>query len=260
MPELQVDIAEHVMVLTINRPERRNAVNATVATGLGEALERAEADTSVRAVVLTGAGEQAFCAGADLRELAAGNSIAPEGHPEWGFAGLVNHPVSVPLIAAVNGAALGGGTELTLACDLAVASTAARFGLPEVHRGIMAAGGGAVRLSQALPPKVAMRMLLTGEPIEAERAAELHLVNEVVQPERLLETAHDLAARVAAGAPLAVRATKRVARAITDGTFAQERLGWELNAAEIARLRESADASEGPRAFAEKRAPRWEGR
>lgn len=248
-----------VVVLTINRPSARNAVNEAVSTALGTALADAEQDIAVRAIILTGAGDT-FCAGADLKALAAGASISAHGHPEWGFAGVVNHPVSVPIIAAVNGFALGGGTELTLACDLAVAGRSAQFGLPEVHRGIMAAGGGAVRLARQLPPKIAAQLLLTGEPIDADEAARLGLVNTVVPDDAVLPAALELAGRITRAAPLAIRATKRTTRAIRERAFADEAAAWAQNIEEITALRRTADADEGMRAFAEKRSPRWEGR
>ncbi len=162
----------HVMIVTINRPEARNAVNEAVWRGAGAALAAAYGDAEVRAVIITGAGEQSFCAGADLKALSRGERIAPA-EPEkvaWGFAGIVSHAISKPLIAAVNETALGGGTEIALACDLVVAVDSASFGLPEVKRGILAGAGGVFRLVQQLPRKVAMEMLLTGDPIDAARA------------------------------------------------------------------------------------------
>lgn len=256
---LLVERIDHVMVVTINRPEARNAVNLPVATGLGEALQTAELDPRIRVVIVTGAGDQAFCAGADLKALSRGERIGPE-DPEkaaWGFGGIVSHPISKPLIAAVNGFALGGGTEITLACDLAIAAENAVFGLPEVKRGIIAAAGGAFRLTAQLPPKIAMAMMLTGEPIDARRALELGLVNAVVPQDQLLSEAHKLAERIAANAPLAVQASKRIARGIRDGRNPGEEAAWRLTKEEMVRLYQSQDAREGPRAFAEKRAPVW---
>jgi crotonobetainyl-CoA hydratase len=253
---------EHVLVITLNRPKARNAVNLAVTLGLGDALEEAERDRGIWAVVLTGAGDKAFCAGADLKAVARGENIIPP-DPEraaWGFAGYVSHPVSKPTIAAVNGFALGGGTEIALASDLVVASETASFGLPEVKRGIFAGAGGLIRLPAQIPKKVAMEMILTGEPVSARRALELGLVNRVVPQDSVLAAALELASRITANAPLAVQASKRVANGIRDGRVQAEAGAWELSRREAEALRGTADAAEGPRAFAEKRAPRWEAR
>ncbi|HEX2885944.1 crotonase/enoyl-CoA hydratase family protein [Vineibacter terrae] len=258
---VKVSRHDHVVVITINRPEARNAVNMAVTTGVGDALEAADQDRDVRAIIITGAGDLAFCAGADLRALSRGERLGPTEGPRAarGFAGFVSFPVSKPIIAAVNGFALGGGTEIALASDLVVASETASFGLPEVKRGIMAAAGGAFRLLDQLPRKLAMEMVLTGEPITAQRALELGLVNAVVPQAQVLPTALALAARIAANAPLAVQASKRVALGIHSGEIPSEQKAWELTRLEIRRLMESADAKEGPRAFAEKRTPVWKG-
>jgi crotonobetainyl-CoA hydratase len=178
----------------------------------------------------------------------------------WGFAGFVKHPISKPIIAAVNGFALGGGTELALASDLVVAADSAQFGLPEVKRGIMAAAGGAFRLAQQLPPKIAMEYLLTGEPFSAQKALELGLVNRVVPFADLMAEAHALAEKIAVNAPLSVQASKRIALQITSGTRPAEDVYWQLNTDESMALMRSEDAREGPRAFAEKRPPVWKAR
>lgn len=250
----------HVLLITINRPEARNAVNAAVHVGIGEALELAKADPDIRVVILTGAGDKAFCAGADLVALARGEAIAPDDQAQraWGFAGFVQHPISKPVIAAVNGFALGGGTELALASDMVIAADTAQFGLPEVKRGLMAAAGGAFRLVQQVPHKIAMEYLMTGEPFSASRAAELGLVNAVVPAERLLDEAFALAARIAANAPLSVQASKRVALQMIEGRRPQDDSAWAQNTAERRHVMQSEDAREGPRAFAEKRAPVWQ--
>ncbi|MGV0868553.1 crotonase/enoyl-CoA hydratase family protein [Corynebacterium kalidii] len=248
----------HTLLVTLNRPQARNAVNRELALALGEALEKAEHTRDVRTVVVTGAGDKAFCAGADLRAAAAGElGMTEEPLKSWGFAGFVKHWISKPVIAAVNGFALGGGTEITLASDLAVASETASFGLPEVTRGIMAAAGGAFRLPRQIPVKVAMESMLTAEPITADRAYELGMVNRVVPQDRVLDTALELAEKINRNAPLSVQATKRVARGVTDGTVAGEDVDWSRNDTEIAALLGSADAREGMTAFAEKRAPEW---
>jgi crotonobetainyl-CoA hydratase len=255
-----VERDEHVLLVILNRPEARNAVNGPLTLAVGSALEEAENDPDVRAVVLTGAGDVSFCAGADLKAIARGESLNPPGSEAWGFAGVVNHPISKPVVAAVNGAAFGGGTEIVLASDLAVASETATFGLPEVRRGLIAAAGGLVRLPEQLPRKVAMQMILTGRPIDAGTALRWGLVNEVVGPDRVLETALSLAHQIAANAPLAVQASKRVAQGIRDGSVPAEADAWAANDHEILALMGSEDAMEGPVAFAEKREPRWKGR
>jgi len=258
-PAVLAEQRGNVLLITINRPEARNAVNAAVHLGIGEALERAESDPEIRIVILTGAGDKAFCAGADLVALSRGERIAPQDKAQaaWGFAGFVQHPVSKPVIAAVNGFALGGGTELALASDMVIAAETAQFGLPEVKRGLIAAAGGAFRLMQQLPPKIALEFLMTGEPFSAARAAELGLVNKVVPAECLLEKAFALAERIAVNAPLSVQASKRIALQIIDHHRAAEDGFWAQNAAEMRTLMQSEDAREGPRAFAEKRAPVW---
>uniref|UniRef100_A0AAU1M5B9 enoyl-CoA hydratase n=1 Tax=Streptomyces sp. NBC_00148 TaxID=2903626 RepID=A0AAU1M5B9_9ACTN len=250
----------HVRVITLNRPEARNAVNEELSRLLGEALEEADKDPGVRAVVITGAGDKAFCAGADLKAVARGQNIMPQGREAWGFAGYVSHHIGKPTIAAVNGFALGGGTEIALASDLVVAADSARFGLPEVKRGIIAAAGGAFRLAAQLPQKVAMELLLTGDTLDAAAAKDLGLVNRVVPQDRVREEAVLLAERIAANAPLAVQASKRIALGISDGAVVQEQQRWDLSWSEARAVIGSDDAKEGPRAFAEKRAPVWQAR
>lgn len=259
-PVVRSERRDHVLLITIDRPEARNAVNAAVSTQLGRALHQADTDPEIRVVVLTGAGDRSFCAGADLKAVTRGEDIFPVENREWGFAGLVQHPVSVPLIAAVNGAALGGGLEIALACDLVVAAAHAQFGLPEVKRGLIAAAGGAFRLPAQLPHRVAMEMMLTGDPITAERALDLHLINRVVPADGLLDAALGLAAAIAANAPVSVQASKRVALGISAGTRPAEVERWRVNDEEMITVMTSEDAMEGPRAFAEKRDPVWKAR
>jgi crotonobetainyl-CoA hydratase len=257
-----VERRDHVMIVTLNRPEARNAVSLDLTIGVGEALDAAEADADVWVVIVTGSGDKAFCAGADLKEAASGrlNGDGDERLARWGFAGYVRHFISKPTIAAVNGFALGGGTEIVLASDLAVAAESATFGLPEVKRGIFAGAGGTFRLPRQIPEKVAMEAILTGQPITAQRAHELGLVNRVVPLDGLLDEALALAAAICENAPLAVQVSKRIARGVTDGDIVAEASDWERTAVEGGRLMRSADAREGMLAFAEKRAPRWEGR
>lgn len=252
----------HVLVLRIHRPEARNAINVEVAMALGDALDAADRDPDIRVIIITGAGDKAFCAGADLKSVAARKPVIPqdERRKAWGFAGVVNHPISKPLIAAVNGFAMGGGTEMVLACDLAVASDTAIFGLPEVKRGLLAAAGGAFRLVQQVPHKFAMEILLTGDPVSAEQALNLGLVNAVVSADALMDRAMDLARRVAINAPLSVQASKRVARRLREGRSEADEADWHRNEVETKLIFSSEDAMEGAQAFAEKRPPVWRAR
>lgn len=260
MPKVLVERQGHVLVLTLNRPEARNAVDAEVSGLVGQAVEDADADPDVRAIVLTGAGEQAFCAGADLKAIMRGEPLVPPGKEHWSFAGFVDHFTSKPTIAAVNGNALGGGTELALACDVVVSVDTASFGLPEVKRGLIAAAGGAFRLGQALPQKLAMELVLTGRALPAVEAHRWGLVNHLVRPGQALDRALELAEEIAANAPLAVQASKRVAYGVADGRRALEQRAWDQTQEEIIALAGTEDFWEGPTAFAEKRPPVWKGR
>jgi enoyl-CoA hydratase/carnithine racemase len=252
-----VSMAEpHVALVTINRPEARNAVNGAVAQGLEAAVERIEQDPEIWAAVLTGAGPHAFCAGADLKEVSAGNS-ASLATAKGGFGGFVRAQRSKLWIAAAQGHALAGGLELLLACDLAVAAETANLGLPEVKRSLVAGAGGVFRLPRALPKAIALQMIATGEPIPAPRAAQFGLLNAVVPADQVVPTALDLARRVCANAPIAVRESLAVARKAAD--LSEEEL-WALSSKASAFIRTTEDFKEGPRAFVEKRAPRWVGR
>ena len=251
-----VDRADNVLVITLNRPRQLNAVNANVAEGVGAALEVLDSDPSLVVGIITGNG-RAFSAGADLKALAAGQSLDDSKHPEWGFAGLTDHFISKPLIAAVNGLALGGGTEIVLACDLAILGDQAVLGLPEPQRGLFAGGGGAVRLPRQMPFKLAMEVVLTGEPLSPERALAAGLVNRVVPSDQVLAEALALAARIASNAPRSVRTSKMlVHRSMAYGS-SWDREVWEVNSRELEALGASIDAVEGPRAFADKRPPKW---
>ena len=257
---LRVERDGHVLLLTMDRPAARNAMDLDLATRLADAFDEADADVEVRCIVLTGAGDKAFCAGADLKAIGRGEVPIPTGREHYGFAGVTQHPTSKPLIAAVNGFALGGGTELVLTADLAVAAQSASFGLPEVKRGLIAGAGGVFRLPEQLPRKVALRMALTGEHISAPEAERWGLVNAVVPDEALLDTALDLAGRVAANAPLAVQASKRLAWGKVDGRVVSEQDSWTRNDEEMRAVASSADVQEGILAFVEKRPPVWSGR
>ncbi|CQD19622.1 enoyl-CoA hydratase, EchA1 [Mycobacterium lentiflavum] len=259
-PAVLVERRGTVMVITINRPEARNAINAAVSIGVGDALEEAQHDAGVRAVVLTGAGDKSFCAGADLKAIARRENLYHPDHADWGFAGYVQHFIDKPTIAAVNGTALGGGTELALASDLVVAHELAKFGLPEVKRGLIAAAGGVFRIVDQLPRKVAMELLLTGEPMTASDAWEWGLVNQVVKEGSVLDAALAMAARVTVNAPLSVQASKRIAVGVDDGVITGDEVGWERTVNEMRTLIRSEDAKEGPLAFAEKREPVWKAR
>jgi crotonobetainyl-CoA hydratase len=259
-PGALVEHRGNVMVITINRPEARNAVNAAVSIDVGDALDEAQHDPEVRAVVITGAGDKSFCAGADLKAIARRENLYHPDHSEWGFAGYVHHFIDKPTIAAVNGTALGGGTELALASDLVVAAERAQFGLPEVKRGLIAAAGGVFRIMNQLPRKVAMELLLTGEPLTAHDAWEWGLVNQVVKEGLVLDAAIALAARITVNAPLSVQASKRIAYGVDDGAIAGEEAGWDRTMREMSSLIRSEDAREGPLAFAEKREPVWKAR
>lgn len=249
-----------VLVITINRPEARNAINGAVSIAVGDALQQAQDDPEVRAVVITGSGDKSFCAGADLKAISRGENLYHPDHPEWGFAGYVHHFIDKPTIAAVNGTALGGGTELALASDLVVAEERAQFGLPEVKRGLIAGAGGVFRLAEQLPRKVALEMMFTGEPISAADAARWGLINQVVPDGTVLGAALALAERITVNAPLSVQASKRIACGADDGVIPDEEPGWERTMREFRTLLKTEDAKEGPLAFAQKRAPVWKAR
>jgi len=253
--EVLLEVDGRVATITLNRPEQRNAVDPALTLALEAAVERVEADPEVWLAVLTGAGPN-FCAGADLKALAAGRG-AELSTAAGGFAGFVRYPRSKPVIAAVRGFALAGGTELVLACDLVVAASDAAFGLPEVTRGIVAAGGGLFRLPQAIPAARARELVLTGDRLPAEEAHSLGLVNRLVDAADVLTEARALADRICQNAPVAVRESLAVVRAAGELTETQ---GWARSAEAMTRAQQSEDAREGPRAFAEKRAPRWSGR
>jgi len=260
-PRARTERRGNTLIITINRPEARNAVNAAVSIGLGDALQQAQDAPAIWAVVITGSGDKSFCAGADLKAISRCENIFHPEHPEWGFAGFVQHFIDKPVIAAVNGTALGGGTELALASDLVVAQVSARFGLPEVKRGLIAAAGGVFRIVDQLPRKVAMELLLTGEPISAEEALRWGLINQVVPDGgSVLEAAVALAERITVNAPLAVQASKRVAAGVDDGAITAERDSWKRSNREMRVVFTSEDAMEGPMAFAQKRAPVWKAR
>jgi enoyl-CoA hydratase len=245
----------HLAVITLNRPEARNAVNPEVAHGLESAVDQAEADSDVWLVILTGA-PPAFSAGADLKAVAAdgGRGIHTE---RGGFAGLVKRARTKPVIAAVEGPALAGGTEIVLACDLVTAGRGATFGLPEVKRSLAAGAGGLFRLGRKIPLNVAMECALTGDPITAERAYGFGLVNVLCDDGGALAAAHALAGRVLANAPIAVRESRAV---VADYTFVPDDEGWDRSRQAMSKATQAEDHREGLMAFIEKRPPRWTGR
>ena len=250
---LQVTERGRVLVLTMDRPESRNAMSLAMAHQIADALDLLDSRPDLSVGVITGA-NQTFCAGMDLKGFARGERPVVPGR---GFAGLVEKPPTKPLIAAVEGYALAGGFEIVLACDLIVASTTATFGLPEVKRGLTAAAGGLMRLQRRIPYHLAMELVLTGAMWPATAAAEERLVNRLAEPGTALDVAMELADQIAANAPLALAASKQVLVHSQD---------WDLDEMFLRQhdfvqpIRESADAQEGALAFVEKREPRWTGR
>lgn len=254
MKAIHLESRGPVALILIDRPERRNAIDASTAQALAAALDEFDSNDEFVAGVLAGAGST-FCAGMDLKALSAG-----EGRPDTesrGLFGIAESPPEKPLIAAVEGSALGGGLEIALACDLIVAADNARFGLPEVKRGLVASAGGVIRLSRKIPASIATELILTGEPIGAPRAEALGLVNRICPAGKTQDVALELAARIAGNAPLALRAAKQILRetAVLD---VAEAFKWQKPIVQT--VRESEDAREGTLAFVEKRPPAWQGR
>jgi enoyl-CoA hydratase len=252
-PEVLVEHDNGLVIITINRPQARNAVNRAVSYGVCAAVDELDARDDLRVGILTGAGGT-FCSGMDLKAFLRGEVTRVEGR---GILGIAMTPPRKPLIAAVEGYALAGGFEAVLACDLTVAARNAQFGIPEVKRGLAAAAGGLMRLPRLIPQRIAMELALTGDMMSAERAAQLGLVNILTEPGEALAEAKRLAAKIIANAPLSVAASKRVI---------VEQRDWSLDE-QFARQKaitgpviDSADAREGAAAFAEKRNPNWKGR
>jgi enoyl-CoA hydratase len=242
-----------VLVITINRPEAKNAVNSAVAAGMAAALDELDSNDALRVGVLTGAGGT-FCAGMDLKAFLAGDLPVIEGR---GLAGLTQAPPRKPLIAAVEGWALAGGFEIALACDLVVAAETARFGVPEVKRSLIAGAGAALFLARRIPQALALELLLTGDPISAQRAADIGLVNRLSPEGGALDAALELAGTIAANGPLAVAVTKQIARSAADWSAGE---AWARQDELMQPVFTSEDAIEGATAFAEKRPPVWKGR
>jgi len=247
------EVVDGILVVTINRLEVRNAINTAAAVAIGEAMDRLDEDPSLFSGIITGAGGT-FCAGMDLSAFLAGERPSIPGR---GFAGIVEQPPLKPIIAAVEGYAIAGGFEIALACDLIVAAEDARFGLPEVRRGLVAAGGGLMRLPQRVPYHLAMEWALSGVLVDARRAREAQLLNRITAPGGALEAALELARSIAANGPLAVAATKRIV--IEAGEWSRSEM-FDRQRVISEPVRASEDAREGATAFKERRAPRWRGR
>lgn len=251
--EVLTERRDGVLVVTINRPAQKNALNAAVAEGVAAAVDELEGSDDLRVGVLTGAGGT-FSSGMDLKAFLRGETPVIEGR---GLCGLTQAPPRKPLVGAVEGWALAGGFELLLACDLVVAGQSARFGVPEVKRALVAGAGAALLLSRRIPQAYALEMLLTGDPVTADRGAQIGLVNRVVPDGTALDTALGLAQTIAANGPLAVAVTKQIARSAADWTLTE---GWQEQDRLMAPVFASDDAREGAAAFAEKRSPVWLGR
>ena len=251
--EVLVDVSDGIMTVTLNRPKAKNAANRALAEGVAAAMDQLDADDSIHVAILTGAGGT-FCAGMDLKAFVSGETPSIEGR---GFAGLTESTPRKPLIAAVEGYALAGGLELAISCDLIVTADDAKFGIPEVKRGLAAAAGGLMKLPRQIPPRLAMELALTGEFISAQRAYEAGLVNEVVPSGTALEAAKALAARIVANGPLAVAVSKQVILQSEDWSASEM---WDKQTELVMPVFGSEDAMEGSIAFAEKRAPNWKGK
>ncbi len=252
MSEVLVEYEDGMVIITINRPQVRNAVNRAVSYAVCAAIDELDARADLRVGILTGAGGT-FCSGMDLKAFLRGEVTRVEGR---GILGIALTPPRKPLIAAVEGYALAGGFEAMLACDLTVAARNAQFGIPEVKRGLAAAAGGLLRLPRLIPPRIAMELALTGDMMSAERAAQYGLVNVLTEPGQALEEAKRLAARIIANAPLSVAASKRVMVEQRDWPIAEMFLRQQEITGPVL---QSADAREGAAAFAEKRKPNWKG-
>ena len=251
---VRVEVIEHVQIITLNRPEARNAIDYETAHELATALDRLDADDGVTLGILTGAGNT-FCSGMDLKAFAATGQRPYVG--DRGFGGMCEKPPRKPVIAAVEGYALAGGCEVALACDMIVAANNSTFGLPEVKRGLVPGSGGMLRLPSRIPYHIAMEAILTGEMIPAERLHHFGLVNRLVEPGQALEAARELAGLIAANGPLAVQAAKTV---IAESRNWRPADMFDMQRPRIAHIFTSADAKEGATAFAEKRKPVWTGK
>jgi crotonobetainyl-CoA hydratase len=249
-----------VALMTLNRPAVMNAIDRRMWQEAAAALEEFAHDTGLRVLIVTGAGDKSFCAGSDLKAKAAGEMEIPAALDPWGYAGIVRHYVNKPVIAAVNGFALGGGTEIALSCDLVVASEKATFGLPEVKHGLIAGAGGLLRMSRQIPLKVAMNCILTGDAMSAEEALRWGLINQVVPHDQLIPAALALAEKICENAPLAISASKDIVYRGLDLPLDFPGSAWELNEHYLKAVESHEDADEGMKAFLEKRKPVWAAR
>jgi enoyl-CoA hydratase len=251
--EVLVDVSDGIMTVTLNRPKAKNAANKALAEGVAAAMDELDANDDIGVAILTGAGGT-FCSGMDLKAFITGEMPTVEGR---GFAGLSEYTPRKPLIAAVEGYALAGGLELAISCDLIVAADNAKFGIPEVKRGLAAAAGGLMKLPRQIPSRIALEMALTGDFFSAQRAYELGLINEVVPAGTALEAAKALAGRIVANGPLAVAVSKQVVLESADWSSTEM---WAKQQELVSPVFVSEDAIEGSVAFAEKRAPNWKGK
>jgi enoyl-CoA hydratase len=254
MAVVESEKRDRVAIVTLNRPEARNAVNRELAEAMEAILDDLEADNAITVVIVTGAGST-FCAGADLKQVAKGRG-GDLTTKRGGFGGIVTRNYPKPIIAAVNGPALAGGFEIVLSCDLVVAADHAQFGLPEVKRGLFAAAGGLIRLPKRVPLALATEIAITGDPIGADRALQLGLVNRMVPGDQVVDEALALAGRISANGPLAVRNTLKMVHEALDLTEAE---AWPRNYELAIEVFSSPDSIEGATAFAEKREPKWTG-
>jgi enoyl-CoA hydratase len=252
-PAVLTEVRDGVLLITLNRPEARNAVNGALAEGVAAAVERLEAEAGLRVGVITGAG-RGFCSGMDLKAFLRGEGVHAGGR---GFAGICEKPPTKPMIAAVEGFAVAGGLEVALSCDLIVAGRGARLGIPETKRGLIAGAGALIRLPARIPRNVAMEMALTGEVVSADRAYDFGLVNTVCEDGAAVEEALRIAATIAANGPLAVRLSKQIVDELVELPEAE---AWRRQQAFIDQIMGSDDAREGAAAFAEKRDPAWTGK
>ncbi|MCC2981072.1 crotonase/enoyl-CoA hydratase family protein [Sphingomonas sp. IC4-52] len=241
-----------ILIVTINRPEAKNAMTKAAAEGIAAAMDRLDSEDALRVAIITGAGGT-FCSGMDLKGFLRGETPSVEGR---GFGGLTQAPPKKPLIAAVDGYALAGGLELMIACDMVVANSKAKFGIPEAKRGLVAGAGGLIRLPEQIPSRIAMELAVTGDFIDAERAYQLGLINRVTEGPAL-DAALELAATISANGPLAVQVSKQIISEYRNWPVEQR---WDKQGALMGPVFTSADAREGAAAFAEKRKPNWTGK
>lgn len=255
IPSLKSELKDGVLTLTINREAKRNALNSETSYAMEDILNKAEADKQVRVIIITGAGEKAFCAGEDLSELSGSGECATV--TPHGFGGVTARLSKKPIIAAVNGFAVGGGMEIAMACDIIVASKKAKFGLPEVKVGLIASTGGLARLARDLPTKIANELVLTGRIIMADEAKEYGIINHAVEPEDVMKKALELANEICANAPLSLAISKEILQVAKEMSLEDATRYCDVA---YKYIEKTADGVEGPKAFMEKRSPVWSGK